>query len=187
MTKRIAVLDACVLAPIRLASTLLWLAEDYLFQPLWSGRILAEVERTLLKLGVPADKAHRRVGAMRRAFGDDAMVQRFEHREPGLRCDPKDRHVLAAAIHAQADTLVTFNLKDFPAESASPHGIRIVDPDTFLTELLEAEPDQTVDVLDRAIATLNTPEMSPSEFFGSLSSTAPHFARKAANLFPPEN
>lgn len=57
------VLDACTLVPIRLATTLLWLAEDGLFEPLWSEEILDEVERTLPKIGISAAKASRRVEA----------------------------------------------------------------------------------------------------------------------------
>lgn len=51
MTGPTAVLDACVLIPIRLATTMLWLAEAGLFQPLWSEEILDEVERNLPRSG----------------------------------------------------------------------------------------------------------------------------------------
>jgi hypothetical protein len=37
---RIAFLDACVLVPIRLATTLLWLAETGAFEVLWVSRDL---------------------------------------------------------------------------------------------------------------------------------------------------
>lgn len=41
---RTALLDACTLIPIRLTSTLLWLAEAGLFEVLWSDAILDEVD-----------------------------------------------------------------------------------------------------------------------------------------------
>lgn len=78
MTRPVAVLDACVLVPIRLATTLLWLAEAGLFQPLWSERLLDEVERNLPGVGIDPDRAARRVGMMRDAFGDEAMIDGFD-------------------------------------------------------------------------------------------------------------
>jgi hypothetical protein len=91
----IAVLDACVLVPIRLATTLLWLAEAGLFQPLWSEPILDEVQKNLPKLGVPPQKAARRVTLMREAFGAEALIEGFDDLISDMTCDPKDRHVLA--------------------------------------------------------------------------------------------
>ena len=37
--------------------------------------------------------------------------------------DPDDRHVLAAAIRAGADIIVTFNLNEFPEKYLMPYGI----------------------------------------------------------------
>jgi len=45
-----AVLDACVLVPTALCDTLLRLAEDQFYRPLWSPRILLEVEDAVLRL-----------------------------------------------------------------------------------------------------------------------------------------
>jgi len=47
----IAVLDACVLAPMPVADTLLRLAERAYFTPKWSGEILSETKSTLEKFG----------------------------------------------------------------------------------------------------------------------------------------
>ena len=78
MSGPVVVLDACVLVPIRLATTLLWLAEAGLFQPLWSDLILDEVERSLPKVGVAPEQASRRVATMRAAFGEEALIDGFD-------------------------------------------------------------------------------------------------------------
>jgi len=129
----VAVLDACVLVPIRLATTLLWLAETGLFQPLWSEPILDEVQRNLPKVGVTPEQASRRVGLMREAFGAEALIDSFDDLIEQMRCDPKDRHVLAAAVRGGADTLVTCNLKTFRTRLESRTGSGSGIPTAFLS------------------------------------------------------
>ena len=133
---RVAVLDACALVPIRLATTLLWLSEAGIFELLWSDRILDEVQRNLPKLGISEEKAAHRVRTMHEAFGGSALIDDFDHLIADMTCDPKDCHVLAAAVRAEADTLVTFNLKDFPPDSTSGWQVDALHPDMFLTGLL---------------------------------------------------
>jgi hypothetical protein len=48
--------------------------------------------------------------------------------------DPKDRHVLAAAIRANAQVIVTSNLKDFPAETLGEWAIEAKSPDDFVLD-----------------------------------------------------
>ncbi len=56
--------------------------------------------------------------------------------------DPDDRHVLAAAIHAEAAPIVTLNLKDFPEHALKHHNISALHPDDFLLSLFFASPSQ---------------------------------------------
>ena len=58
--------------------------------------------------------------------------------------DPGDRHVLAAAIAGKATFIVTWNLKDFPANKLSPYGVISQSPDDFLFELNAAFPDASI-------------------------------------------
>src|SRR6516162_11681416 len=65
------VFDACVLAPYPLANLLLRLADEGIYRPLWSQDILIETRRTMVnKLGVPPDKADRRLNMMQEHFVD---------------------------------------------------------------------------------------------------------------------
>lgn len=52
--------------------------------------------------------------------------------------DAGDRHVLAAAIEAEADSILTWNLRDFPDFCLTPHGLRAETPDDLLAVLREA-------------------------------------------------
>ncbi|MGN9844812.1 PIN domain-containing protein [Nonomuraea sp. H19] len=132
-------LDTCVLYPAYLRDTLLRLAERGLFRPLWSAGILDECDRNLIKAGIPAQVVHRLTAEMRTAF-DDAEVIGYEPLIATMACDDKDRHVLAAAVCAGADALVTFNVRDFPAQSREPYDIELHTPDFFLLGLLDAAP-----------------------------------------------
>lgn len=75
---------------------------------------------------------------MRRAF-PRAAVTGHEERPGDLRCDPKDRHVYAAAQTASADALVTFNLKDFPAVQDWATDVRVMHPDVLLLSLADQD------------------------------------------------
>ncbi|MDP9935014.1 putative nucleic acid-binding protein [Paenarthrobacter nicotinovorans] len=169
-------IDACVLLPYQLCDLLLRLGETDIYQPLWSDQILEEVERNLVTtLGRTEQQAARRVGQMRKVF-PHATVSGYEALVPAMTNDPKDRHVLAAAIHGQAALIVTANLKDFPAEALAPYGIEAVHPDEFLLDQLDLYPQQTTRCLQQQRAAYRNPSFTRSEFYNSLSQTAPQFA-----------
>ena len=53
--------------------------------------------------------------------------------------DPDDRHVLAAAIRARAQVIVTDD-RDFDEASLEPHDLVAQNPDDFLTDLCDLNP-----------------------------------------------
>jgi predicted nucleic acid-binding protein len=118
-----AVLDACVLIPHPLFDVLLRTAEHSLYRPLWSRDILDEVERNVVsKLGHDPVRVARRIVLTDQAF-PDARVRGYERVVESMTNDPKDRHVLAAAVVSEAQVIVTANLKDFPAFALEPFGV----------------------------------------------------------------
>ncbi|WP_285646897.1 PIN domain-containing protein [Lentzea sp. NBRC 102530] len=65
----------------------------------------------------------------------DCLVTGYERLVPALELpDPDDRHVLAAAIRARAQVIVTDNLKDFPAESLGEWDVEAKDSDDFVSD-----------------------------------------------------
>ncbi|MBL7501288.1 PIN domain-containing protein [Frankia sp. CNm7] len=142
-----ALLDTCVLYPAYLCDTLLRLAEADAYRPLWSADILDELRRNVIDAGLPAERVDRRIGNMRRYF-PDAAVTGYEHLVDGMTNDPKDRHVLAAAVRAKAEIIVTFNLRDFPEPALKPYDVVAIHPDDFLLDQLDLHPALTVEVLE---------------------------------------
>jgi hypothetical protein len=80
---------------------------------------LTELRRNLVDRGIPLERVDRRIAYMTRSF-PDALVTRYESLIDGMTNDPKDRHVLAAAVRANAEVLVTFNISDFPESALKP-------------------------------------------------------------------
>lgn len=149
------VLDTCVLYPAYLRDTLLRMAAAELYRPLWSARILAELADNL-PVGVDPIPI---VSRMRSNF-PDAEVTGFEALIAAMTNDPKDRHVLAAAVRSTASGIVTFNLDDFPPESTDPYDIEVMHPDAFLLNQLDLAPGVALDVLHRQVQGYRRPEMN---------------------------
>jgi predicted nucleic acid-binding protein len=146
-----ALLDTCVLYPAYLCDTLLRLAEAGAYRPLWSADVLEELRRNLVKRGIPSELVDRRVGQMAQAF-PDAMVSGYESLIDGMTNHPKDRHVLAAAVRANAEVLVTFNRSDFPPAALDTYDVVAVHPDEFLLDQLDLYPGLTIQVLRQQAA-----------------------------------
>jgi predicted nucleic acid-binding protein len=126
-----AVLDANALDPFSLRDTLLRLAELELYAPLWSERILEEMRQNLVERQITEEQADRLTAAMRAAFEEaEVDAAEIERLEPAMTNDPKGRHVLAAAVAAGSELIVTFNLDDFPAEACEPLGVEALHPPT---------------------------------------------------------
>jgi hypothetical protein len=134
-----AVYDACVLFPPSLRDLFVWLGITGACRPRWTAAIHDEWTRGVLaaRTGVTAASLARCRTLMDAAV-PDCLVTGYEPLIPTLTLpDPDDRHVLAAAVHAGAEHVVTFNLKDFPEDLTRPHGVVAVHPDAFLVQLLD--------------------------------------------------
>jgi hypothetical protein len=56
--------------------------------------------------------------------------------------DAKDRHVLAAALSAEADILLTQNTKDFPVQWMAERGMELLTAGQLLIRLADGFPDK---------------------------------------------
>lgn len=82
--------------------------------------------------------------------------------------DPDDRHVVAAAIEAEADWIVTWNLRDFPQSTLRTYGLSAITPDLLLLQLLEKRESETRRVLKETRLSLKNPEKSVAEYLATL-------------------
>lgn len=65
--------------------------------------------------------------------------------------------MLAAAIRAQADVIVTFDLDDFPIQTLTQFGIEPQHPDEFIMHLLDLNPSKVCAAMEKQRRRLKNP------------------------------
>ena len=148
-----AVLDACVIYPSVLREILTGVAAQGLYEPVWSERILREWVLATAKLGpVVQMQAEGEALRMRADFPRAMMRAQVDIEARLLLPDAGDVHVLAVAVAAHADCIVTFNARDFPRHVLAEEGIARRDPDSLLWELWSHHPEIVTGVVARVHA-----------------------------------
>ena len=166
----VAVLDANVLYPAPLRDFLLSLAEYALFQPRWTEQIQGEWINNLLgnRQDLTRQRLERTVRLMDEAF-PRARVTNYQRHVRKLQLpDPGDRHVLAAAIEAGAQVIVTWNLHDFPAEALAPWQVEALCPDAFAERLWDEDSELFCQAVSAHRARLRNPPRTPTEYLDTL-------------------
>src|ERR1700686_2238283 len=115
---------------------------------------------------------------MNEAF-PEAIVIGYELLIPTLANNEDDRHVLAAAIRANAQYIVTQNVRHFPAVTVEPFGIRAVSADTFLLDLCEDEMTREAlsSTIIRQSQSLRRPQLTARQVLRALTSDIPETCR----------
>lgn len=135
-------IDACVLFPTVMREVVLGVAEQGLFEPRWSPRILEEWARAARKIGPGGETVARGEIAVLAARFPRAEVKIPQGVEARLWLpDRNDIHVLAAAVGCSADAIMTVNAKDFPKDILGDEGLERIDPDGFLITLAQHHPE----------------------------------------------
>ena len=125
--------------------TLLRAAEiPALYRPLWTEEIWAETLRSLQQRGYTSDQTGHLDEEIRTYFGDSFIAgDGYKALIASLELpDPRDCHVLAAAIDCGAQLIVTENVQDFPDALLAPYGLRAFPADQFLCDLFDLQADQ---------------------------------------------
>ena len=128
--------DANVLYPNTLRDLLIRIAQSGTVQAKWTDAILDEMLTALRRnrSDIPAEKLDLLRDRMNKAVRD-CLVFGYEPLIEGLKLpDADDRHVLAAAIKAGAQVIVTRNIKDFPPEDLQQWDLEAKSPDAFVLD-----------------------------------------------------
>jgi predicted nucleic acid-binding protein len=165
-----AVLDANVLFPASLRDLVLRFAEREFYTPFWSERILREALRNMqAKRGLTDEQVENLLGQIHAAF-PEAMIDAagVEAIEDQMGNDPGDRHVLATAVVAGAEGIVTFNLKHFPDDALAQFDKQAIHPEDFLGWALERHPDEVLTVIQQQASDLKNPPHTPADILDYL-------------------
>ncbi len=179
-----ALLDANVLHPQILCDLLLRLAEHDVFRPLWSAKILEETVESIVRRRPDLDPhlLRKRMDAMNEAFPDACVsVSGFQHLMATMPEMGKDAHVLAAALFAGADIIVTDNVKDFPPHVAPRFEIAVKTADEFLVQQWWLDPRLVATVIVEQSEGTRRPHIAPPRLVGAMGRVVPEFARLVAD------
>lgn len=145
MTISVVVADANILFSRTLRDYFLYLADAGAIEIHWSQQILDEMSRNLrARLGLD-NAATERLEELMNDFIEYALVdvdQADVATAETVKMDAKDRHVLAAALSADADILLTENTKHFPQDWMTEHGIELLGAGELLVRLAAHFPDE---------------------------------------------
>ena len=148
---RVVFVDANVLCSRVLRDYLLYAADEEVIAVAWSAAVLEETVKHLIEnvAAFIAESGARLIDAMNGAFPYAEVEVAPEHLEAVasfLLPDEGDRHVLAAAIAAEATVLCTANTRDFPAAVVAALGLEVMTPDALLSALVTEFPSQMLTV-----------------------------------------
>ena len=170
------VLDANVVFPIAVADFLLTASTHGLLVPVLSPTVLDEARRNMIaNLGLDEDRVDWRLSRVRTVVrGADIEPGPLDDADGAL-INPKDRHVLAAALYHDAHCIVTEDqqlLREVNAwRAASRRDCALsaaITPDDVAAEFARGAPDDVVNVIREMAARMKRPPADAGDVFRQL-------------------
>lgn len=137
----------------------------------WSREVLSELDRALRRSRPDLKPTQlRRLMAALVSACPEALLEQHPARAPVLpsMVDPADAHVLRGAIRAQAQVLLTFNLKHFSRRLLARHGLVAMTPDQWLVSLAKSAPSDIMAIAERCRSRLVRPPLTRAHYLASL-------------------
>lgn len=177
MPRLVAALDADVLVPILPCDFLLTAFDLGLYEPVVSTEAVAEVERNLIEDFPHLDPAglRRRVGQMREALDDHLIDPGSPGDLPEL-INPKDRHVIAAALAGEASIVVTNDKRLRDETWSADLGLVAMSADDFAAHLWELMPDDVDAVIRTLVVKRMKRPVTDEELIEAMRATFPTMA-----------
>jgi hypothetical protein len=183
--------DACVLFPFEIRDVLMISAATRSFTLYWTDAILDECMRNLIAKGKATDASMTRMVADMKALYPYATIPLTDYESliKVMTNDPKDRHVLAAAVSRKVDVIGTRNFDDFKPEALEPYAIETQHPDAFVRHVLDLDPRSFVsqfrkrnDARRTYAARHNKPPHTDEEVAAHLAQAEPKMPETSAYL-----
>jgi predicted nucleic acid-binding protein len=164
------VFDASVLYPAPIRDLLLQTASAGLFRGKLTAQINREWMSNLQKNRQDLNPDHlERTCKLMIACMPDCLVTGYELLISSLSLpDPDDRHVFAAAIHCNAQMIVTNNVRDFPAEELAKYAIEAQSADTFLRSQADLFVPRFLECVKAVRVRLKSPPVSAEDYLTQL-------------------
>jgi hypothetical protein len=161
-----ALADACVLAGALKRNLILSLAKADFFRVRWSQPILDETQKAIEEILVgkgdeqSVAKAQKARAAMEAAF-PEACVETHDDiiTIPDFR-DPKDLHVVVAAVKTKAAIIVTDNIKHFPDTVLSRYALFARTADDFIADAIDLDQPRALTTIEAMRQRLHKPELT---------------------------
>jgi len=161
----VIILDACILYSELARGLFIQLGKDALIQPKWTKKIEEEWTNNFLKN--QNEITQHTIDIICLQLEKSLITPKiydYEHHIENLKLpDPDDRHVLAAAIEANAHYIITFNLRDFPRKRLKKYNVTALHPDKFLLEIFEKHQDHVIESVAKQRSCLQNPPMTSTE------------------------
>lgn len=166
----VVIYDANVLYPSLLRDVLIRVAQRGMVRARWTERILDEVFTNLVSNRPELDRTKlARTRELMNASVRDVLIEGYEPLIPTVNLpDENDRHVVAAAIRAQAQMVVTTNLRDFPSEELSKWNIEAKHPDDFLVDQFHLDAIALHVILQQIADSAHRPPLTFAEVLDGL-------------------
>ena len=166
----VAVYDANVLYPWLLRDVLIRVAQRGLVRARWTEQILDETFTSLRsnRPDLDPERLTRTRELMNSSIRDVLITEYAPLIDAVSLPDPQDRHVLAAAIRAHAQVIVTTNLQDFPAQELDKWDIEAKHPDEFLVDQFHLDAVSLHMIIQQVSDATSRPPMTFSDVLDGL-------------------